>query len=371
MFLIILLQQLFETYVQQYIPGLLHKVLFLSLVVIFTYLSFSILKYFIVPVIWAIIIAYMTWPIYAWIQKKCGLKRRNLTAACMLLMIILTIGIPIGFGIIILQREGQDLIIQLQQQMNSGRLTLPDIILQLPLIGTEIKRILLELNTHPDSTIQNIIAWLQSNLSYGRLFIHEVGRNLIKLCFTLLSLFFFYRDGQSLLKQVQFVFEKIIGHRTQQYIQTISETTRAVVYGIGLTALVQAILAGLSYFLAGVPNPLLITLVTFILALIPFGTPISYGCVAIWLLSQGHAMAAIGVLIWGLCIVSTSDNVIRPLVISGATQIPFLLIMFGVLGGITSFGLVGLFIGPVILAVLLAIWREWTQELKEINKASN
>ena len=65
---------------------------------------------------------------------------------------------------------------------------------------------------------------------------------------------------------------------------------------------------------------------------------------------------------WGVCIVSTADNVIRPLVISGATQIPFLLIMFGVLGGIASFGLIGLFIGPVILAVLLAIWREWLHE---------
>ena len=72
-----------------------------------------------------------------------------------------------------------------------------------------------------------------------------------------------------------------------------------------------------------------------------------------------------GVMAWGGCIVSTSDNVIRPLVISGATQIPFLLIMFGVLGGIASFGLVGLFIGPVILAVLLAIWREWLHETNE------
>jgi len=84
--------------------------------------------------------------------------------------------------------------------------------------------------------------------------------------------------------------------------------------------------------------------------------------VALWLFSQGQTIEAIGVMVWGVCIVSTADNVIRPLVISGATQIPFLLIMFGVLGGIASFGLVGVFIGPVILAVLLAIWREWLHE---------
>ena len=96
--------------------------------------------------------------------------------------------------------------------------------------------------------------------------------------------------------------------------------------------------AGLSYVVAGVPNPMVLTIATFLLALIPFGTPVAYGSVALWLFSQGQTVEAIGVFAWGVCIVSTSDNVIRPLVISGATQIPFLLIMFGVLGGVASFG---------------------------------
>ncbi|MFZ0330962.1 MAG: AI-2E family transporter, partial [Acinetobacter bohemicus] len=182
-----------------------------------------------------------------------------------------------------------------------------------------------------------------------------------------LSLFFFYRDGQTILNQVSKALEMIIGPRVHHYLDTISETTRAVVYGVGLTAVAQAGLAGLSYFVAGVPNPMVLTIVTFILALIPFGTPLAYGAVSLWLFSQGQTIEAIGVMTWGVCIVSTSDNVIRPLVISGATQIPFLLIMFGVLGGIASFGLVGLFIGPVILAVLLAIWREWLHETNDFN----
>jgi len=135
-----------------------------------------------------------------------------------------------------------------------------------------------------------------------------------------------------------------------------------VVYGVGLTAIAQSLLAGISYFVAGVPNPMVLTIITFIFALIPFGPPVAYGAVSLWLFSQGQTIEAVGVMVWGVCIVSTADNVIRPLVISGATQIPFLLIMFGVLGGIASFGLVGVFIGPVILAVLLAIWREWLHE---------
>ena len=110
---------------------------------------------------------------------------------------------------------------------------------------------------------------------------------------------------------------------------------------------------------------MVLTIVTFLMALIPFGPPVAYGAVSLWLFSQGQTMEAIGVMAWGVCIVSTADNVIRPLVISGATKIPFLLIMFGVLGGLASFGLVGLFIGPVILAILLAIWREWLHETTE------
>jgi len=203
-------------------------------------------------------------------------------------------------------------------------------------------------------------------LSYGRFVLSEISRNLVKLTFAIMTLFFFYRDGQMILSQVSRALEKIIGPRVHHYLETISETTRAVVYGVGLTAVAQAILAGLSYFVAGVPNPMLLTMVTFILALIPFGTPISYLGVGLWLFAQGQTVEAIGVITWGVLIVSSSDNVIRPLVISGATQIPFILIMFlimfGVLGGIASFGLVGLFIGPVILAILLAIWREWLHE---------
>ena len=102
-----------------------------------------------------------------------------------------------------------------------------------------------------------------------------------------------------------------------------------MVYGVGLTAVAQAVLAGLSYLVAGVPNPMVLTIVTFLLALIPFGTPLAYGSVALWLFSQGQTVEAIGVMAWGVCIVSTSDNVIRRWVVSGATQMPFLLGMFG------------------------------------------
>ncbi|WP_171250374.1 AI-2E family transporter [Acinetobacter sp. TTH0-4] len=348
---------------QQYAPTL-QKVLLFGLFFVLLFLSFNVLKYFIVPVLWAAIIAYMTWPWYQWIYRKCG-SRATLSATLMISLIILLIGIPLTFGIFMLQHEGRSLYYELQKQVFSGHLNVPDFIRQLPFIGKEITRTLHDINTDPNSIVQTVSIWIQSHLNYGRFVLNEIGKNIIKLCFAVMSLFFFYRDGQTILNQVSKALEMVIGPRIHHYLDTISETTRAVVYGVGLTAVAQAILAGLSYLVAGVPNPMVLTIVTFLLALIPFGTPLAYGSVALWLFSQGQTVEAIGVMAWGVCIVSTSDNVIRPLVISGATQIPFLLIMFGVLGGIASFGLVGLFIGPVILAVLLAIWREWLHETNE------
>ena len=346
--------------VQRYAPAL-QKVLLFGLIFILFYLSFQVLKYFIVPVLWAAIIAYITWPLYHSVQKLCG-PRPTLSATIMISMVVLVVGIPLTFAIFMLQHEGRNLFYELQKQVFSGHLNVPQFIRDLPIIGKEVTRTLKEINTDPNSIVQNVSGWFQSHLNYGRLVLSEISKNIFKLCFAVMSLFFFYRDGQTILNQVSKALEMVIGPRIHHYLDTISETTRAVVYGVGLTAIAQALLAGLSYFVAGVPNPMVLTIVTFIFALIPFGPPVAYSAVSLLLFSQGQTIEAIGVMVWGVCVVSTADNVIRPLVISGATQIPFLLIMFGVLGGLASFGMVGLFVGPVILAVLLAIWREWLHE---------
>ena len=347
---------------------ILQRLLLFGLFFCLILLSFEILKYFIVPVLWASIIAYITWPLHQKIYHWVG-ERKNLSAILMTSLLVLLVGIPLTIGIFVLQHEGRQLYFEVQQQLYAGKIEVPEFVQTLPFIGPEIQRIIFELNSNPHAITQNIGLWIQGHLGYGCFVVAEISRNLVKLIFAILSLFFFYRDGNLILEQVRRAFEMVIGPRIHHYFQTISETTRAVVYGVGLTAIVQSLLAGASYIVAGVPNPMVLTLVTLVFALIPFGPPIAYGSVALWLFSQGHTVEAAGVLIWGVAIVSSADNVIRPLVISGATKIPFLLIMFGVLGGLASFGLVGLFIGPVILAVLLAIWKEWLQE--NIQKAED
>ncbi len=118
-------------------------------------------------------------------------------------------------------------------------------------------------------------------------------------------------------------------------------------------------LAGLGYWGAGVRAPVLLAVMTSLVALVPWGTPLVWLPVAAWLLLTGHTAAGIGLLLWGMLVVSWVDNLLRPLVISNAAHIPFLLVLFGVIGGAAAFGLIGLFVGPVILAMAVGLWREW------------
>jgi Ca2+-transporting ATPase len=124
-------------------------------------------------------------------------------------------------------------------------------------------------------------------------------------------------------------------------------------------------MAGFGYFVAGVKAPVLFGAITALLALIPMGATLVWMPIGIYLIFMDQFWPGIGLLLWGFLVVSTVDNVIRPLVISGASRVPFLIVLFGVLGGLTAFGAVGLFLGPVILAVLLSVWQAWLKLQQE------
>jgi predicted PurR-regulated permease PerM len=180
-----------------------------------------------------------------------------------------------------------------------------------------------------------------------------------KWLFTLFLMFFFYRDGSVLMADVRQGLRRGLGERAEDYLATAELTTKAVVYGIVMTAVVQGAAAGLGYWGVGLPAPVLLTLLTLFAALIPFGTLVVWVSASLWLLFHGQHWAGVALFLWGALVVSWVDNLVRPLVISRTTRIPFVLVMLGVLGGLTSFGFIGLFVGPVILAIALAVWREW------------
>ncbi len=341
----------------------IQRLLAISLLVALFILCFQVIQFFIVPALWAAILAYVTFPIYKFFNEKAHLSS-GFSAAIMTITISLIIGVPLVVGVFILQQEALSLYGSLIYRVKVGYLDVPESIKDLPIIGQQIRDVLWSINKNPEGALEAFRTWIQSHLYYGKLALDVVFSVLAKLGMALMTLFFFYRDGTSLVKQIRQALRNIIGNRIDGYIDSVGTTTRAVVYGIGLTALAQALLAGMGYYVAGAPSPTLLTIVTFIIALIPFGTPFAWGAVSIWLLSQGQTAEGIGLALWGVLVISWVDNLIRPIVISGATKIPFIIIFIGVLGGLTAFGFVGLFIGPVVLAIGLAVWREWISQHK-------
>ncbi len=336
----------------------LHRVLLTLIIVILFYLGYQVMEVFLVPAAWAGILAYVTWPIYLRLRRLLG-DGPNRSALIMTLLLTAVLVVPVVWLVFVLQQEAALVYQRLMDMFTKGKLVLPDFMLRLPGIGHYLKTKIEHLNHDPAALRSRLEDWSAYGFSAAGAVASEVSRNLAKLGMTLFTLFFFYRDGETIMQQLDTALQRLIGTRGPLYIKAAGDMTRAVVYGIVLTALAQGFLAGIGYAVAGMDSPVFLAAITTVVAMIPFGTPFAWGSVAIWLFSQGYTGAGIGMVLWGTFVVSWVDNIIRPLVISSATRIPFLLVMFGVLGGLSAFGMVGLFLGPVILAVLMAVWRQW------------
>jgi predicted PurR-regulated permease PerM len=323
-------------------------------------LTFTVLQPFIVPLIWGAILAYVSWPL----QQRIGRLlrgRAGLAALATSLLVTLAIIVPLVWLILMVRVEAVSAYAKVQTFLASQP-SLPPALRDIPWIGAWADDMLRQLSADPAAIKEQFVLTLeQSSLEVSKL-IGGVGRNVAKLFFAVLSMFFLLRDGPRLLREARAILEGILGPRVHDYLDAIGATTQAVVYALILGALAQGTVAGIGYFFAGVEAPVLMGAITVLIALIPFGAPLVWGSLAMWLLVTGKLGPGIFLLLWGLLAVSWVDNLVRPMVISNATRMPFLLVVFGVLGGVLAFGLVGLFIGPVLLAVSLAIWREWLEE---------
>lgn len=331
-------------------------VLLLGLVV----LAFRIVQPFLASIAWALILCYVTWPLYLRLRAQLG-ERHNLAALLMTVLLATALVLPLAWLVLLLEGELVSLYQALGSKLASGALVLPEHVRQLPVVGEEIQQIVQRLGSSPDALRAESARLVGEWRDEITALIGGVGKNLAKLGFALLTAFFIYRDGEALLAQIIAGMRLLVGNRERDYIDAAGATTRAVVYGIVVTAVAQGILAGIGYWIFGAPSPLFLAAVTMLVAMIPFGTPFAWGSIAVWMAINGDFWGGIGLAAWGTFLVSWVDNFVRPLVISSATQIPFIIVIFGVLGGLAAFGAVGLFIGPVVLAVALAVWREWLE----------
>jgi len=186
---------------------------------------------------------------------------------------------------------------------------------------------------------------------------------IVSFVLMLFVLFFVLRDGPVLAQQVVRVLPIEARLRGRLW-QHLIDVTRAVFMGIGLTALVQGVLLGIGFAIAGVPSPLVFGVLGALFALVPVvGTAIVWVPATLWLLSQGQTGHAIFLAAWGVLAVGSVDNFLRPILISGRVEVPTLAVFIGVMGGLSAFGFVGLFLGPIVLGLLVALFRFATEDL--------
>lgn len=324
-------------------------------------LALFVLRPFLVSMAWAVVLAFATWPFFRALERVLA-GRTALAALCLTFMIVLVVVAPASMASLALAREAQELYADLRELIPT-RLAIPQWVNDLPWVGPQIVERLEALRAEPNVIEESLLAQARPWAHYLAGAARGIGANLGKAGLALLILFFLYRHGALLLAQSRRVLVGFGGVRVEALLQPAGETIRAVMYGMLLTALAQGALAGAGYWLAGLGAPVLLAVTTALLAFIPFGAPVVYVPASAWLaLVHGRWIAGLVLLIWGGLVVSTVDNLIRSWLISGVTRVPFLLVFFGVLGGLSAFGLIGLFIGPVVVTLLLILWREWSSE---------
>ena len=187
-----------------------------------------------------------------------------------------------------------------------------------------------------------------------------VGQGVTQVIISAFLAFFFLRDAELLAERLRVGVARLAGDRGKHLLKVAGDTVRGVVYGILGTALIQGLMAGIGFWIAGVPGAILLGVLTFICAVIPFGPPIVWVPATLWLFAQGRPGWGLFMLLWGLFGISGVDNFVRPLIISQGSKMPFVLIFCGVIGGALAFGLVGLFLGPTLLAVAYRLIDEWS-----------
>jgi predicted PurR-regulated permease PerM len=199
----------------------------------------------------------------------------------------------------------------------------------------------------------------RSSLDLGGRFLGAVLHRLLIIVFMLLIFFFMLRDGEGLARGLRVGSARAFGPAGEQVGEQIVQAIRGTVNGLVVVGLGEGVLMGVAYYVAGVPHPAILGLLTGLLSAIPLGAVLAYLAAAGLLAAAGDIGMAIGIAVLGSVVVFVADHFIRPVLIGGATRLPFLLVLLGIIGGIEAWGLIGIVLGPALMAALLLLWREW------------
>ena len=253
-------------------------------------LSFMVLREFLLALVWAIIIVYVMWPPYQWLRRMLR-DRASLSAAVMTVIIAAVISLTIYWLAAMLQDETKTAYQSLAGNLTQDSYQLPDFIRRMPWLGNYLQE-WLERLTHDRAEVANQLAdWAKQWLGGIAQFLGGIGHNVMKLGVVLVTVFFCFRDGKEIIKQLQQGLVSFLGKYQHAYLQAAGSTTRAVVYGLVLAALGQGVLAGIGYYFAGVKAPVLFGAITALLAMVPMGATLVWFPIGISLILMDQALA--------------------------------------------------------------------------------
>lgn len=329
-----------------------------------------ILHRFLAALAWAGVLAIALWPVYRRLARVFpGDKEGALAPLLATLLIAIIFTGPFVYVAIESAHEIRITVSFLSEAQQNG-VPVPQWVPELPLVGHSVEEWWQANLSNPDAA-RELLGRVnpRSIAASARLYGAAVVHRLIIFAFTLLTLFFLFRYGTVFSAQLLRLSDRLLGEDGERIGRHMVQAVLATVNGLVLVGLGEGALIGVAYIIAGLPHAISIAALTGVLAVIPFGAPVVFGAAALYLAGMGSTVAAVAVSCVGIAVVFVADHFVRPVIIGGAARLPFLWVLLGILGGLETFGIIGLFLGPAIMAALISLWRDWT-EMPAANEAT-
>ncbi|WP_443694747.1 AI-2E family transporter [Pseudomonas sp.] len=321
--------------------------------------SFWVMAPFWSALFWGAVLAFASWPLMVLLTRWLG-GRESLAAGILTLGWMLLVAVPLvwlGFNLADHVRDAVALIKDIQVD---GFPAAPAWLGSIPFVGERLVAMWGSIDEQGAALMVSLKPYLGQMGNWLLARSAQIGGGILELTLSLVFVFFFYRDGPRLALFVHRLLERLIGERAGYYIELVAGTVQRVVNGVIGTAAAQAVLALIGFLIAGVPGALVLGMVTFLLSLIPMGPPLVWIPATAWLAWKGDYSHAVFLGVWGTFIISGVDNVLKPYLISRGGNLPLVIVLLGVFGGLIAFGFIGLFIGPTLLAVAYSLLMDWS-----------
>jgi len=307
--------------------------------------------------LWAAIVSITLWPLRELLSKRLRLGS-NMAAGLIGLALLALLASPIAAASVVLANYTEELLSQIRSLMQDGLPEPPVWLASIPLLGSWLSEQWANYRHDGSALMTQSLALLEEHRGLILSAARQVSTGIAELLIAVFLSFFILRDGERISLWLNQGARRL-SEEGPELVSLTARTIEGVVYGIVGTALVSGLLGWAGYALAGVPKAFTLGLLTFLGAFVPFGTALVWGPAAFWLLQQDEAPWAIFMLIWGALVISSADNVIKPMLISRGSAMPFVLTLIGAVGGVIAFGVIGVFLGPTLMALAWFLAMQW------------